>query len=305
MNTTLITPSGYTSSMQNLINIARKARAEFPNNEIVLLGGLLNADNIKRELNNLGVSLVDIPYQGFYDYIKNVNSNTVIITSPYGCDQDILKLIKKMNLIYFDGTSSAVKKKIDFINNSKGKFTIIYIGNVYSSESSFLSKEAKFSFITYDVNDAGKAKEVLTSKKINSKKTHVIYQSEIFGEMFNSSLNFIKSILPEAVIEDEISDENFKSKKDLKEIVKDGDVVIFACDNKVVDKSLLDYYQISTKNLLYACVKSPSDCMLLNIPSNKNVVIFSDGSLPPNLVNDIYDYFNYKSLWASVPEINK
>ena len=206
-------------------------------------------------------------------------------------------MIAPADTTYFD--------KLDFINNSKGKYNIIFIGNTNTIEANYISKESKYSFIFYDVNDASKAKAVITEREFNKAKTHILYQTEIAGSSFDSSLDYLKSLLPNAIVEDEMSDENYERKKNLSEQLKDNDVIIFITDTTSHDKYLLEYYHLTTKNLLYAIVKDVKDAMVLKIPSDKRILLVSDGSVPQNIVNDIYNYFTYKSLRETVPDIDK
>ncbi len=305
MDTTLILPAGYSPAMENLLNIARKTRFDFPNEKIILLGGLLNANAIKKELKQLGIDVVDIPSMGFSDFLKNLNNDTIVLTSPYGCDHETINVLKKEHFRFFETLSPNVKKKLDFINNSKGKYNIIFVGNTNTIEANYLTNESKFSFIFYDVNDAAKAKSVITEKKFNKSKTHILYQTELAGSSFDSSLDYLRKLLPNAVIEDEISDENFDRKKNLEENLKDNDVIIFITDTTSYDKYLLEYYHLTTKNILYAVVKDVKDAMQIKIPSEKRILLVSDGSVHQNVVNDIYNYFTYKSLWETVPDIRK
>lgn len=301
MKTQLILPSGYSSSMENLLSIARKTRLEYPTEKIVLLGGLLHANPAKKELKQLGVDIIDIPYLGFNDFLKHLNPDTIVLTSPYGCDSSILKTLKNEHFRFFETLSSCVKKKIDFINNSKGKCNIIFVGNTNTIEASFLSKESKFSFIFYDVNDASKAKSVITQSKFNKKKTHILFQSELVGYAFDASLAYLKHLLPNAVIEEEISDENFDRKKKLQEVLQDGDIVLFVTDTSTNDKYLLDYYHLSTRKLLYGTIKDVKDAMMLRIDPTKKVILISDGSVAQNVINEIYLYFTYKSIAETLP----
>lgn len=287
--------------MENLLSIARKTRLEYPAEKIVLLGGLLHANPAKKELKQLGVDIIDIPYLGFNDFLKHLNPDTIILTSPYGCDSSILKTLKNEHFRFFETLSSCVKKKIDFINNSKGKYNIIFVGNTNTIEASFLSKESKFSFIFYDVNDASKAKSVITQSKFNKKKTHILFQSELVGSAFDASLAYLKHLLPNAVIEEEISDENFNRKKKLQEVLQDGDVVLFVTDTSTNDKYLLDYYHLSTRKLLYSTIKDVKDAMMLRIDPTKKVILISDGSVAQNVINEIYLYFTCKSIAETLP----
>lgn len=305
METILILPCGYSPLLQNLLGIAHKVRIEYPSEKIILLGGLLNADPVKKELKNLGIDIIDIPYLGFNDFLKNLNNDTIVLTSPYGCGKSTLSILKKENFRFFETTSTTIKNKIDFINNSKGKLNIIYVGNTNTVEAGYLSEASKFSFLFYDVNDPAKAKNIITQSKFNKSRTHIIYQSDISGSAFDASLNYLKELLPKAIIEHEISDDSYDRKKNLDSTLKNNDVVLFISTLKTQEKYLLEYYHLSTRNLLYSVISSVEEAMKLNIPSDKRIILVSDGSVAEPTVISIYNYFAYKSLQASVPGTHK
>ncbi len=302
METILIMPCGYSPLLQNLLGIAYKVRNEYPNEKIILLGGLLNADQVKKELKSLSIDIIDIPPLGFNDFLRNLNSNTIVLTSPYGVTESTLVTLQKENFRFFDTTSKTIKNKVEFINKSKGKLNIIYLGNTNTVEAEYLSNEAKFSFLFYDVNDPSKAKSVITPKKFNKEKTHIIYQSELAGSAFDASLSYLKETLPKATIEHELSDDNYERKKNLDSTLNNNDVVLFISTLKTQDKYLLDYYHLSTRNLLYSVISSVDEAMTLNIPCGRRIILVADGSVPQSIVIDIYNYFYYKGLAASLPE---
>ena len=91
MDIEIIEPCGYSKTLSNLLDVANKARYSFPKSQIVLLGSVLNGEQVKVELNKLGINIVDIPYEGFEDYLKNVDPETLIITSPYGTEEKLFK----------------------------------------------------------------------------------------------------------------------------------------------------------------------------------------------------------------------
>ena len=305
METILIMPCGYSPLLQNLLNTAYKVRNEYPNEKIILLGGLLNADQVKKELKTLSIDIIDIPSLGFNDFLRNLNNDTIVLTSPYGATKTTLATLKKENFRFFETTSTTIKNKINFINNSKGKFNIIYLGNTNTVEAWYLSGEAKFSFLFYDVNDPSKAKSVISPAKFNKSKTHIIYQSELSGSAFDATLNYLKETLPKATIEHELSDDNYERKKNLDSTLNNNDVVLFISTLKTQEKYLLDYYHLSTRNLLYSVISSVDEAMALKIPAGRRVILVADGSVPEPIVINIYQYFYYKGLAASLPETQK
>lgn len=112
MNIEIIEPCGYSKTLSNLLDVATKARFSFPKSQIVLLGGVLNGEQVKVELSKLGISIVDIPYEGFEDYLKSIDPEILVITSPYGTEDKLFKIMERRKILYFDATSpSTIERK--------------------------------------------------------------------------------------------------------------------------------------------------------------------------------------------------
>ncbi len=296
MEINLIEPIGYTETLTNLLRIATKARTLKPFSEIVLLGGLLNADSIKKELKKLNISIVDIPYEGFYDYVKSLHEDKVVLTSPYGSEKRLLALLRKKKIQYFDTTSPFIIKKQQYILKKPSWKKVIFVGNVNTIEESYLAYATRHKYIFVDIKDFLNKEDYEFKNKLNKKSTSVIYQTELADENLKTVLNKIKFFLPNVTIQHEISDENYSKKKVIDENLKAGDVLLIVSSVKKTDSYLLDYYHLNTKDVMYACITSVIEAMQLNINKNKKIYLVSDGSVSAEKVKEIYRYFYYKDI---------
>ena len=119
MNTVLVEPFGYSKTLTTVLEVCKRARAENPYSDIVMLGNVLNGDPIKDEIKKLGIKNIIIPPIGFGDFLNNVKKDTIIITSPYGTKSELKKIIQKRKLIHYDCTSPTIIEKRDFILQNK------------------------------------------------------------------------------------------------------------------------------------------------------------------------------------------
>ena len=297
MNIEIIEPCGYSKTFSNLLRVAEEARASFPNSNIVLLGGLLNGEQVKIELNKLKVNIVDIPYEGFEDYLKNVDVETLIITSPYGIEEKLIKIMKRRKILYFIATSPSTLEKEKLIKKAHFGKKIIFVGNLNTIEENYLAASTNHKFLFYDLSNENNANNAaILNQKFNSKRTEIIYQSEVANESLSLALHKIKNYLPKANINNEVSDENYEKKKALSDKLKDNDVLLIASTTKKSDKYLLEYYHLNTKNVLYATISSVTDAIQLNISQEKKIYLISDGSISRKTIDDICFYFRYKGV---------
>ena len=296
MNIEIIEPCGYSKTLSNLLDVATKARFSFPKSQIVLLGGVLNGEQVKVELSKLGISIVDIPYEGFEDYLKSMDPEILVITSPYGTEDKLFKIMERRKILYFDATSPSTIERKKLIKKSHFGQKVIFVGNLNTIEENYLAAATNHKFLFYDLASDSNANNAILSSKYNKKGTQIIYQSEIANDTLSLALHKIKNYLPKATINHELSDENFEKKKLLLEKLKDNDVLLIASTTKKSDKYILEYYHLNTKSIYYATVSNVQEAIRLNIKNDKKIYLTSDGSVSRKNIEAIFNYFRYKGI---------
>lgn len=296
MNIEIIEPCGYSKTLSNLLDVATKARFSFPKSQIVLLGGVLNGEQVKVELSKLGISIVDIPYEGFEDYLKSIDPEILVITSPYGTEDKLFKIMERRKILYFDATSPSTIERKKLIKKSHFGHKVIFVGNLNTIEENYLAAATNHKFLFYDLASDSNANNAILSNKYNKKGTQIIYQSEIANDTLSLALHKIKNYLPKATINHELSDENFEKKKLLLEKLKDNDVLLIASTTKKSDKYILEYYHLNTKNIYYATISNVQEAIRLNIKNDKKIYLTSDGSVSRKNIESIFNYFRYKGI---------
>lgn len=296
MNIEIIEPCGYSKTLSNLLDVATKARFSFPKSQIVLLGGVLNGEQVKVELSKLGISIVDIPYEGFEDYLKSIDPEILVITSPYGTEYKLFKIMERRKILYFDATSPSTIERKKLIKKSRFGHKVIFVGNLNTIEENYLAAATNHKFLFYDLASDSNANNAILSNKYNKKSTQIIYQSEIANDTLSLALHKIKNYLPKATINHELSDENFEKKKLLLEKLKDNDVLLIASTTKKSDKYILEYYHLNTKSIYYATISNVQEAIRLNIKNDKKIYLTSDGSVSRKNIESIFNYFRYKGI---------
>lgn len=291
MEITLIQPFWYSESIAHLLNIAHEARKENKNKDIVLLGGLLNAKPAIRELQNLKINIIDIPYPGLKDYIQTFPKDTVVLTSPYGVDRQIIKTLKKRKLKYYVCTSPLVSQKEKFIKKRKFGKKVIYITNVNTYEETYLAYATNHKFVLYDLSKPFEYNTNIFDEKYNKEKTYVIYQSELAGREMKNVINHVEEVLPKATILHHLSDENYERNAYLNDNVKDGDLVVIVSANEENAKSVMSYYHLDQKHLYFTVINSVNQAMKLPKLTMEKMFIVSDGTVEYVNVCEIYRYF--------------
>ena len=296
MNIEIIEPCGYSKTLSNLLDVATKARFSFPKSQIVLLGGVLNGEQVKVELSKLAISIVDIPYEGFEDYLKSIDPEILVITSPYGTVDKLFKIMERRKILYFDATSPSTIERKKLIKKSRFGHKVIFVGNLNTIEENYLAAATNHKFLFYDLASDSNANNAILSNKYNKKGTQIIYQSEIANDTLSLALHKIKNYLPKATINHELSDENFEKKKLLLEKLKDNDVLLIASTTKKSDKYILEYYHLNTKSIYYATISNVQEAIRLNIKNDKKIYLTSDGSVSRKNIESIFNYFRYKGI---------
>lgn len=296
MKTVLIEPFGYSTTIRKVLDVSYQARQENPNAEIIMLGGILNGNIIDNHLSALGIKNIVIPPIGFYDYVKQLNENVVLITSPYGTRKEVIKLLDKRKIKYYDATSPTIVEKRDFIlNNCKSK-NIIYIGNINTIEADYLAESTNHKYHFYDISSNSSKNNRIFNKRYNKEKTIIIFQSDLPDDVLTRTLRKITAFLPKAIINKNISDENYKKKKIISENLDNGDLLLNISSFYKPTRYLLDYYRIANKKVYFATISSVYEAIYLNIDHVNKVVIVSDGTVSKNVILEIYTYFYYRSI---------
>lgn len=130
-----VRPSGYCKGVINAISKVKKARQDYPNQKIYILGMLIHNRYVVDALTNLGVVTIEDPNKTKYEIIDSLDDGIIVFTA-HGIDPKIKQYAIDQGFTVIDATCDDVTKNLQLCQQylSKG-YDIIYIGKKNHPES--------------------------------------------------------------------------------------------------------------------------------------------------------------------------
>ena len=130
-----VIPSGYCKGVINAINLARKARQQYPDSKIYIMGMLVHNHYVVQAFSQLGITTLNDEKRTKLQQLDDIDEGVVIFTA-HGIDPKIKQYALQRGLTVVDATCSDVTKNAllcrDYL--SRG-YDILYIGKPNHPES--------------------------------------------------------------------------------------------------------------------------------------------------------------------------
>lgn len=129
-----ITPRGFCKGVVDAWAITKKARSEYPNHKIFMIGWLVHNKDMIEEVSKYGIETMDDANFDRLSIIKQIvkendKDKIVVIFSAHGTDYKAIEYARNENIIFYDGTCEYVYKTHSLIKNKiKENKIIFYIG---------------------------------------------------------------------------------------------------------------------------------------------------------------------------------
>ena len=285
MKVTVINPIGYCAGVTNAINIALKAREDFPTKAIYVIGMLVHNEQVVNLLNNKNIITLYRKNNIDEELINTIPEDSIVIFSAHGHDYKLDQLCLQRNLKILDTTCPKVKNNIDKINKEiKNNHQIIYIGHNKHPEA--LAALAISKDVIFYETKLGTNYSLL---KDNSPL--VINQTTLNTMELVDIHKDIKSHIPDARFMDEICNTTRLRQEGIKNLSNDVDLIIIVGDSNSSNTNRL--FEIATtvhKNTLTILTSSLEDMDKSVLTNKKHIAIASGASTPIETINDMVNY---------------
>ena len=111
-----VVPSGYCKGVISAIMMAKKARNDFPDEKIYVLGMLVHNSFVSKELSELNIITLDDTNKSKSELVDEINEGVVIFTA-HGISSQIKQKVIDKGLKYVDASCVDVLKTQDIIKN--------------------------------------------------------------------------------------------------------------------------------------------------------------------------------------------
>ena len=283
MFVSLIKPQGFCSGVTKAVSIARKAKAEHPNENVYILGMLAHNQTLIDQLSNEG--LITLSDEDEIKTLESLHKGDVIIFTAHGHSDLVEQKAKELGLIIYDATCFKVRSNLGKIKEEiKTGHQVIYIGQKGHKETNAaLSVSDNVSL--YDT------KLLINYYFITDKNPYVINQTTLNFKELDKFHKDILEHIPGARIENEICAATRLRQEAVSKIDQDTDLVVVAGHQKSSNSNkLFDIAKETCKHAMVVMVNDLDELKKFDIEGKKKAAIVSGASTPQSVVDDIYNY---------------
>lgn len=278
-----IVPSGYCKGVVNAINIVKKTKEKYPNENIYILGMIVHNSYVSKQMSDLGIITLDDTNKSKEELLDEVNDGVVIFTAHGISDQIKQKAIDK-GLIAVDASCEDVLKTRDIIKDKLNQgYDVLYFGKYKHPEAeAIISISDKIHLIT--------SKEDIDKQDINNDKIFLTNQTTMSYLELKNIFDYVRNKYPNVLIEKEICNATSSRQLVLSKI-EDGEVLYVVGDvksnntNKLADigkKNFKNVYLISNKD----------EINKKDLEGISKVYVTAGASTPPILIDEVINYLS-------------
>lgn len=281
-----VIPSGYCKGVVNAINIVKKAKKDYPKENIYILGMIVHNQFVTDELSKMGIVSLDDSKLSKQELLETIDDGVVIFTA-HGIDDKIKNIAKQKGLITIDATCVDVLKTKEIIKDYLNKdYDVIYFGKRKHPEAeAVISISNKIHLIS--------SKEDIDELKIDNDKIFVTNQTTMSFIELKEIFGYLKNKYQNCVIQEEICNATSARQKAIMDI-KDGDVLYVVGDAKSNNTNKL--VAIGKNNFKKVfLISSKDDINKKDLIGMNKIYISAGASTPPILIDEVIDYLKSSS----------
>ena len=278
-----VVPSGYCKGVVSAINIVKKAKEDYPNEKIYILGMIVHNTYVKDELSKLGIITLDDPNKTKEELLDEINDGVVIFTA-HGISQTIKDKAIKKGLIVVDATCSDVLKTQDIVKEYLNKgYDVLYFGKKKHPEAEAVLSISKSIKLIENEDD-------INSLDINNEKIFVTNQTTMSFLELEKMFDLLKEKYPNCIIQKEICKATSSRQKAIIDI-KDGDVLYVVGDKKSNNTNkLVDIGKTNFKKVYL--INNKDEINKNDLIGQNKIYVTAGASTPPILIDEVLKYLN-------------
>ncbi len=282
MKVALIKPQGFCSGVTRAVKLALKAKEDYPNKNIYILGMLAHNQTLIDDLNEKGFITLEGNDE---ENINKLNKGDILIFTAHGHDAKLDKLAESKGLVTYDATCFKVQDNLNKIKREiENNHQVIYIGQKGHKEANAaLSVSRNVSL--YDT------KLLINYQFITDESPFVINQTTLnFYELSKYHEDILKHF-PKARIENEICNATRLRQEAILKIEDDADLIVIVGHSKSSNSNkLFEIAKEHYKNALVVMVNNLEELKAIDIKGKKKAALGSGASTPQYVVDEIYNY---------------
>lgn len=278
-----VVPSGYCKGVVNAINIVKKTKQEYPNENIYILGMIVHNSYVSKQMEDLGVITLEDPNLSKEELLDTIEKGVVIFTA-HGISDKIKQKALDKGLICVDASCVDVLKNKDLIKSYLDKgYDVVYFGKKKHPEAEAILSLSDNIHLVSNISD-------IDNLNISNDNLFITNQTTMSYLEVEDMLKLIKDKYPTCIIQKEIC--NATSSRQLAITnIKDGDVLYVVGDVKSNNTNKLK--EIGSKYFKKVfLISNYKEINKKDLVNENKIYVTAGASTPPILIDEVIDYLS-------------
>ena len=278
-----VVPSGYCKGVVNAINIVKKTKEQYPNENIYILGMIVHNSYVSKQMEDLGVITLENPNLSKEELLDTIEKGVVIFTA-HGISDKIKQKALDKGLICVDASCVDVLKNKDLIKSYLDKgYDVVYFGKKKHPEAEAILSLSDNIHLVSNISD-------IDNLNISNDKLFITNQTTMSYLEVEDMLKLIKDKYPTCIIQKEIC--NATSSRQLAITnIKGGDVLYVVGDVKSNNTNKLK--EIGSKYFKKVfLISNYKEINKKDLVNENKIYVTAGASTPPILIDEVIDYLS-------------
>lgn len=275
-----VVPSGYCKGVVNAINIVKKTKEQYPNENIYILGMIVHNSYVSKQMEDLGVITLEDPNLSKEELLDTIDKGVVIFTA-HGISDKIKQKALDKGLICVDASCVDVLKNKDLIKSYLDKgYDVVYFGKKKHPEAEAILSLSNNIHLVSNISD-------IDNLNISNDNLFITNQTTMSYLEVEDMLKLIKDKYPTCIIQKEIC--NATSSRQLAITnIKDGDVLYVVGDVKSNNTNKLK--EIGSKYFKKVfLISNYKEINKKDLVNENKIYVTAGASTPPILIDEVID----------------
>lgn len=278
-----VVPSGYCKGVVNAINIVKKTKEQYPNENIYILGMIVHNSYVSKQMEDLGVITLENPNLSKEELLDTIDKGVVIFTA-HGISDKIKQKALDKGLICVDASCVDVLKNKDLIKSYLDKgYDVVYFGKKNHPEAEAILSLSNNIHLVSNISD-------IDNLNISNDNLFITNQTTMSYLEVEDMLKLIKDKYPTCIIQKEIC--NATSSRQLAITnIKDGDVLYVVGDVKSNNTNKLKEIGLKYFKKVFL-ISNYKEINKKDLVNENKIYVTAGASTPPILIDEVIDYLS-------------
>lgn len=278
-----VVPSGYCKGVVNAINIVKKTKEQYPNENIYILGMIVHNSYVSKQMEDLGVITLEDPNLSKEELLDTIEQGVVIFTA-HGISDKIKQKALDKGLICVDASCVDVLKNKDLIKSYLDKgYDVVYFGKKKHPEAEAILSLSNNIHLVSNISD-------IDNLNISNDNLFITNQTTMSYLEVEDMLKLIKDKYPTCIIQKEIC--NATSSRQLAITnIKDGDVLYVVGDVKSNNTNKLKEIGLKYFKKVFL-ISNYKEINKKDLVNENKIYVTAGASTPPILIDEVIDYLS-------------